>query len=218
MSVSSRPSTSPGCGTYTGLLPAATPRIATSAFGRVLDPSASAFKAQSAAEEAAGETRRLWEKHYYDEPFFQQRSEGESSPAECGHRDPLSNQTTLCTEVKEACALVRSEHGFDYDVEACSARHSAPSFSQPEFSEGGSEGCVNFVVAAGARYLQFLGLMKKHGCLLVMVFVRGALLRAVLSLSLSGTHSDTTEGLDLDSARSDHSDPYHTSAGSAAAT
>ena len=26
------------------------------------------------------------------------------------------------SEVKEACALDRSEHGFDYDVEACSAR------------------------------------------------------------------------------------------------
>jgi len=129
-------------------------------FGRVLEPAEAAFKAQSAADEADGETRRLWEKHYADEPFFQ-RGEGESSPAEWGPRDPLSNQTTLCAEIKTACAAARSEHGFDYDVETCSARQRTFLWqvSQPAFS--GSEG---FAAAAGERYLQFLGLMKKHGC------------------------------------------------------
>ena len=41
---------------------------------------------------------------------------------EWGARDPLSNQTTLCAEVKDKCAAVRTDLRFDYDVEACSAR------------------------------------------------------------------------------------------------
>ena len=85
-------------------------------FGRVLDPEAAAFQAQSAISETGIETQRLWQEHFGDEPFFQRLSGDESSPAGWGPRDPLSNQTTLCAELKEACESVRSAHGFDYDV------------------------------------------------------------------------------------------------------
>ena len=133
----------------------------TDRFGRVLDPGAAAFQAQSAVSESDSETQRLWQEHFGDEPFFQRLSEDESSPAGWGPRDPLSNQTTLCAELKEACESVRSAHGFDYDVETCSARQRTFlwQISQPAFSEG----CSDFSIAATARYLQFLGLMKKHG-------------------------------------------------------
>ena len=134
----------------------------TERFGRVLDPKAAAFKAQctTAAEPddpvADDETRRLWQEHFSDEPFFQRRGEDASSAVEWGPRDPLSNQTTLCAKVKEACAQVRSAHGFGYDVETCSARQRTFLWqvSQPACSDG---------PAVRARYLQFLGLMKKHG-------------------------------------------------------
>ena len=134
-------------------------------FGRVLDPDAAAFQAQSAVTEADSETRRLWQKHFGDEPFFQRRSEDESSPADWGPRDPLSNQTTVCAELKKACECVRSAHGFDYDVETCSARQRTFLWqvSQPAFGEGCSEGRADFASTASARYLQFLGLMKRHG-------------------------------------------------------
>jgi hypothetical protein len=58
--------------------------------------------------------------------------------------------------VKEECARVRNALGFDYDVEACSARQRTFLWqvSQPACSE---------VPATSTRYLQFLGLMKKHG-------------------------------------------------------
>ena len=130
-------------------------------FGRVLDPGPAAFQAQSAVSETGSETQRLWQEHFGDEPFFQRLSGYESSPADWGPRDPLSNQTTLCAELKEACESVRSAHGFDYDVETCSARQRTFlwQISQPAFSEG----CSDFSSDATARYLQFLGLMKKHG-------------------------------------------------------
>ena len=133
----------------------------TDRFGRVLDPGAAAFQAQSAVSETDSETQQLWQKHVGDEPFFQRPSEDEGSPAGWGPRDPLSNQTTLRAELKEACESVRSAHGFDYDVETCSARQRTFlwQISQPAFSEG----CSDFSGATTARYLQFLGLMKKHG-------------------------------------------------------
>ena len=135
----------------------------TERFGRVLDPGTSAFRAQDTAAEADGgetqadgETRRLWQQHFGDEPFFQRRGEGEGGPTEWGPRDPLSNQTTLSAKVKDACARVRSAHEFDYDVETCSSRQRTFLWqvSQPAISEG---------PAASERYLRFLGLMKKHG-------------------------------------------------------
>jgi hypothetical protein len=134
----------------------------TERFGRVLDPAAAAFQAQSAeAAETDIETQQLWQQHFGDEPFFQRRGEGGSSPTERGPRDPHSNQTTVCAEIKEACVRVRSAHGFDYDVECCSARQRTFLWqvSQPAFSEGGAK----LADTATTRYLLFLGLMKKHG-------------------------------------------------------
>ena len=85
--------------------------------------------------------------------FFQQVGDDDT---EWGPRDPLSKQTTLCAEVKEECARIRNDLGFDYDVEACSAR-------QRTFLWQVSQPACGDVPATSARYLQFLGLMKKHG-------------------------------------------------------
>ena len=131
-------------------------------FGRVLDPGTSAFQAQaqSAADASDDETRRLWLQHFGDvEQFFQSNGEGitETGPrAEWGPRCQLSKQTTLSPEVKEACVRMRGALGFDYDAETCSARQRTFLWqvSQPACGDEG---------AASARYLQFLGLMKKHG-------------------------------------------------------
>ena len=79
----------------------------TDRFGRLLDPGAAAFQAQSAVSETDSETQQLWQEHFGDEPFFQRLSEDESSPVGWGPQDPLSNQTTLCAELKEACESVR---------------------------------------------------------------------------------------------------------------
>ena len=130
-------------------------KYCTDRFGRVLDPAAAAFQAQSASAKS-NETERLWQAHFGDEPFFQQHVDDDTNPTEWGPRDPLSKQTTLTAKVQEACARVRSAHGFDYDVEACSARQRTFLWqvSQPACSEGG---------AASARYLQFLSLMKTYG-------------------------------------------------------
>ena len=124
----------------------------TERFGRVLDPATAAFQAQTASD-ADDETWRLWQQFFGDEPFFQQVGYDDT---EWGPRDPLSKQTTLCAKVKEECARVRNALGFDYDVEACSARQRTFLWqvSQPACSE---------VPATSTRYLQFLGLMKKHG-------------------------------------------------------
>ena len=75
---------------------------------------------------------------------------------EWGARDPLSNQTTLCAEVKDKCAAVRTDLRFDYDVEACSAR-------QRTFLWQVSRPACRDVNSATARYLRFLALMKRHG-------------------------------------------------------
>ena len=130
-------------------------------FGRVLDPGTAAFQAQTAADASDDETRRLWLQHFgEEEPFFQIQpgGEGETGPGvvEWGPRCALSKQTTLSPEVKEACARMRSALGFDYDAETCSARQRTFLWqvSQPACCDDG---------AASARYIQFLGLMKKHG-------------------------------------------------------
>lgn len=133
----------------------------TERFGRVLDPTTAAFQAQSEAAEAdaasaEGETRRLWQHHFGDVAFFQPRGEADGRPAEWGPRDPLSHQTTVAPEVREACARVRSAHGWDYEVETCSARQRTFLWqvSQP--------GCTD-AAAMSTRYLRFLGLMRAHG-------------------------------------------------------
>ena len=123
----------------------------TDRFKRVLDPATAAFQAQTASD-ADDETWRLWQQLFGDEPFFQQVCDG----IEWGPRDPLSKQTTLCAEVKEECVRVRNALGFDYDVEACSAR-------QRTFLWQVSQPACRDVPAMSTRYLQFLGLMKKHG-------------------------------------------------------
>ena len=125
----------------------------TERFGRVLDPATAAFKAQTASG-ADDETRRLWRQHFGDESFFQQVRGDDAT--ELGPRDPLSNQTTVCAEVKEECVRIRNALAFDYDVEACSAR-------QRTFLWQVSQPACSDVPATTARYLQFLGLMKKHG-------------------------------------------------------
>ena len=133
----------------------------TERFGRVLDPTTAAFQAQSEAAEgdapsAEGETRRLWQYHFGDVPFFQPPGEGDGSLAAWGPRDPLSRQTTVPPEVREACARVRGAHGWAYEVETCSARQRTFlwQISQP--------GCTD-TDAASTRYLRFLGLMRAHG-------------------------------------------------------
>ena len=133
----------------------------TERFGRVLDPTTAAFQAQSEAAEAdaasaEGETRRLWQHHFGEVAFFQPRGEGDGRPSEWGPRDPLSHQTTVAPEVREACARVRSAHGWDYEVETCSARQRTFLWqvSQP--------GCTD-AAAMSTRYLRFLGLMRAHG-------------------------------------------------------
>ena len=125
----------------------------TERFGRVLDPATAAFQAQTASD-ADDETRRLWRQRFGDEPFFQRV--GDETSTEWGARDPLSNQTTLCAEVKHECAAVRTDLRFDYDVEACSAR-------QRTFLWQVSRPACRDVESATARYLRFLALMKRHG-------------------------------------------------------
>ena len=58
--------------------------------------------------------------------------------------------------MKEECVRIRNALAFDYDVEACSAR-------QRTFLWQVSQPACSDVPATTARYLQFLGLMKKHG-------------------------------------------------------
>ena len=127
-------------------------------FGRVLDPGTSAFQAQaqSAADASDDETRRLWLQHFGDDEQFFQSMETGGRAVYKGPRCPLSKQTTLSPEVKEACVRTRGALGFDYDVEACSARQRTFLWqvSQPACGDEG---------AASERYLQFLALMKKHG-------------------------------------------------------
>ena len=126
----------------------------TERFGRVLDPATAAFQAQTASD-ADDETRRLWRQRFGDEPFFQEVGD-ETIDTEWGARDPLSNQTTLCAEVKHKCAAVRTDLRFDYDVEACSAR-------QRTFLWQVNRPACRDVNSATARYLRFLALMKRHG-------------------------------------------------------
>ena len=115
------------------------------AIRRVLDPATAAFQAQTASD-ADDETRRLWRQRFGDEPFFQEVGDDDST--EWGARDPLSNQTTLCAEVKEECAAVRTDLRFDYDVEACSAR-------QRTFLWQVSRPACRDVNSASSRYLRF---------------------------------------------------------------
>ena len=141
--LSSRQSISRGCGICTGSRRDDTPHTARSDSGGswILRRRRSRRRRASDADD---ETRRFWRQHFGDEPFFQQVGDDDT---EWGPWDPLSKQTTLCAEVKEECARIRNDLGFDYDVEACSAR-------QRTFLWQVSQPACGDVPATSARYLQ----------------------------------------------------------------